>query len=179
MYIHDERRIGYLTPPRTASRAVAQLLAKHGFREVAGHHGIDAKQLDSLADVYVTVRNHWDTLASWFTVREHFGPIEQWFRYWYERDVLSGGSDGMACYVEPGKLFGKWTRHATVILRYEQLASDLTFCMPFLTTPLERVTDTSSTRNGKPYWEFYSEHSRDYIGEVFATEINLLRYEFA
>ena len=185
MYHHPTTRTSIIVHPRTASRAIAHAAIVAGFNRVAGHHEVCTDTLRQSTRVYVSVRNHFDALASWYTADpatalEH-GSLGAWFRHWYTRDVLGGRTDAMGVYVRPGELF-PWTRRATGqrpchLIRYESLEQDIDAALGGVAN-IPHTTDPASTRGRTHYAAYYDTETAALVAATFGDEITRLGYAF-
>lgn len=187
MYYSEQLNIGFLTPPRTGSRTIREVLLKNGFKRPfnVGHHQKCQETIDRMDRVYVSVRNHWDCLVSWWTggverggkLARKANGFDEWLMGFYTHKVLAGGEDGMGAYIKPGRMFGQWLKHGTHLIRFEHLEDDLHSALPF-DFDLPHVTDQNSSRGGRHYSEFYTPELAAWVGEIFHDEIEMLGYKF-
>ena len=78
MYMHHEKKIGFIAHPRTASSATAHTLMKMGFEiDNYGHHGM-VYVPDVDWKVFSTVRNPFDVLVSWYYSKEREHNFNDW-----------------------------------------------------------------------------------------------------
>ncbi len=181
MYYNEENNTAFLVAPRTGSRTIVHVIKQFGYKHVNRfHHGINPAQARKCDRVYVSVRNHWDALVSWHSQNPDAGKgmsVGEWFRYIYKEYVLAGRSDGMARYIEPDRMFGRWLEYATDLIRFETLEDDLRNVIQE-DFELPHIKDGRSCREGRHYSEFYSDEDARYVGDIFAHEIERLGYSY-
>jgi hypothetical protein len=181
LYISRDLKLVFLASPRTGSRSVSHYLETvHGAdpwgkrTRRQGHHSTDEKMLAALRakgyTVAATVRNHWDHLVSWFTHtdkgfgKECVGRFDLWvFRFATQGNAYHKGHDR----------FGRFTEHADVILRYENLESDLAELVG---------TKAKLTRIGytprEPYQSYFTPEVAEFVGMWWRDEIERYGYTF-
>lgn len=179
MYL--SKNIIFLPHPRAGSRSIAKGLEAIGFKMVGAHHdGPNPAifDMDTIEDylLFTNVRNHWDTLTSWFynAVGQADFPkfTVEWVRNWYKQNPT---------YFRLPRLFwflGEFPQAR--ILRYETLAEQFHEMFgPLLSeaTSLPFV-GKGEWRPAGHYREVMPNDVRDFIGETFADEIEELGYKF-
>ena len=177
MYIDRERKMIYLAHPRTASTATAAFLQTIGFEPSHGHHSMMwspgcpiTEDERGEYEVFTTIRNHYDTLVSWFhvyldTALTELPIIEASF--YRSLDPK---------YVKPHSLWWMHMPDADVILRYETLDEDLSLLLGLdVEVPFKNV---SRRRGDKHYSAFYSERAREHAEARFSEEIERCGYDF-
>ncbi len=170
MYFHEPSATAYLVPPRTASRATAEVLQIAGFERVESHHEICKETLDKADRVYCTVRNPFDCLASWWTSGQPRGGR------WAKRG-MSFEEYVIAFKANRVHLFKRWTDHATDLVRYETLDRDLSEVVG-CDVVAPRVTDRGSHRGGRHYSEYYTPRLRLFVDTEFGDELESLGYSY-
>jgi hypothetical protein len=179
MYIHTESRLIFLAHPRTGSRSVAKGVESLGFIQLGAHHDGPLDKPDLNFDrhtLFTTVRNHWDTISSWFFAA--LGQSEQaeltvgWVRQWFGRNPK---------YFRLPRLFWFLGEHPDVkILRYETLAEDYHNFLGIYnlgSTELPHI-GRNQWRKYRTYHDIMTPDVRDFIGDVFADEIEELGYTY-
>jgi len=79
MYMHHEKKVGFIAHPRTASSATAHTLMEMGFEITShGHHGIPMEVFDGDWNIFCTVRNPFDVLVSWYYAKEREHNFDDW-----------------------------------------------------------------------------------------------------
>lgn len=175
--------MAYVAHPCTASMAMAHSLKNISFRIVGDHHckfdSIHSPLNDGLSSrkdwlVFTTIRNHWDAMISYcfhlhtgktydagFTV-ETFKRVFKRYKYITEDRMYSWHSD-----------------QADVILRFETIKEDFdrVLSMRGLKGKLAEK-NVSRFRAKRPYHEFYTEESKDFVWKKFRDEIERFGYEF-
>lgn len=119
-YVHKDAGLLFLANPRTASRATAKALQGIGFVKIGQHHHYDQTlSINRQRLTFSTVRSIPDTLCSW--------------RRWLRRpeaslvvvlELILNTQRGMVPGWESWTLFPH-AEHSDVLLRYEQLETDL------------------------------------------------------
>lgn len=182
MYASPGGKLAVLTPPRTASRSVRDCLLKKGWRELNGHHGIDADACHRAKRVGVLVRNHWDTMVSWHVNLSEARSKELSFPEWLEL-VFAGESTinrwpavGWGTGVQKGSLWTPWLIWADDVIPFENLVWSLS---DFLGEGVEmgHVTD-SPVRSRPTCAEAYTPDTAAALHTYFEGEIEALGYEF-
>jgi len=146
MYVHHEKKIGFIAHPRTASSATAHTLMKMGFEIVNSHHGM----WDVLNDewkFFCTVRNPFDVLVSWFYSQRREKPFDLWLP-----EFLSGCQFLQG----PRMFFGR--PNCTHVLHFETLQDDFDgLCndMGFQPTTIEH-RNVSVNRKPQGFMTYYN-----------------------
>ena len=183
MYVNPDTGAVVLVPPRTASRTIAAALMGAGWVADRGHHFVHPEVLARAPWVAVSVRNHWDQLASWYTSRPQRLDLGAWFDEWYGEDIIRSVADhGMGRYVTERGLYAKWLCHPSLhvvpeLIRFENLAEDLEAATG-VHLGGHRVSDRTSHRRGRHYSLLYTEQARHAVADRFADEIARLGYSF-
>lgn len=179
MYVHEGRRLIYLAHPRTGSRSVAKAMQALGFVKLGAHHDGPRDQHLPTTNGYTlftNVRNHWDTLTSWFYQAR--GQADdpkftvKWLRSWFASNPS---------YFRLPRLFWFLEEHPeAVVLRYETLQEDFHNFLDLYNlgeTALPHV-GLNNWRKGRLYTEVIAPEVREFIAETFADEIAQLGYAF-
>ncbi len=181
MYVSHELKIVYFGVPRTGSRAVAQFLKERHKAHAVGksvrlgeHHGIDPHTLKRCREfdyrIIATVRNPWDVIVSWWHHNpEWFGKPNAEFAQFARRFPRHQKNK----YLLEDRLFLRYTREATHVIKWERLEKDLA---RVIRQPVELPVLGASDR--QPYQTYYDAELRDFIGEAFAEEIAQFKYSF-
>jgi hypothetical protein len=77
MYLHHEKKLGFIAHPRTASSATSHTLMEMGFEIVHGHHGM-GNILYADWKFFCTVRNPFDVLVSWYFSQKREQDFDLW-----------------------------------------------------------------------------------------------------
>lgn len=177
MYVHEETGLCFLAAARTASRAVAEALKDQlGFVMYGEHHdgpeqGYDMKGFTPFS----TVRNHWDTVISfWYNVRMHQKqaiPSLGWLASYFSKN---------RGYFWPGRMFKFREVEGITLLRYEHLERDLNHILGVQDLgPVELPkVGVSEEREGRHYSRFYDHDTRHFVQWCFLPEITALGYQF-
>lgn len=198
MYYHPDLRIAYLAPPRTASRSVVAMLAEHGFvkTETGGRHDVILEPVpgwtctDFPAEwerVIVTVRNHWDTLVSWWgyhTTAEAFRDtwghytFSEWLAEFWKRPQETG----VGLFAAPPRMWSQWLDHSCCslhVVRFETLEADLRRVLPFEFGELPHIRHDWG-RRGRHYREFYQDvHAAERARQLKASIAHRVSVEYA
>ena len=173
MYVHKDAKLIFLANPRTGSTSVAKALMDIGFKQLGPHHStMKDTGVDYGWTTFAVVRNHWDAAVSW-VFGKHLGE--------YKDLDFTIGTFEFALDNEYVTEHEMWGYHKPdLLVRYEFLELDLDIVLHTLglgpvKLPKENV---SKARNGRHYREFYTDETRDYIGNRFKGEIERLGYEF-
>ena len=175
MYVHDEKSLCFLASPRTASRSWRDAVLKMGFRRVGAHHtgprdGFDVSEYHT----FCLVRNHWDAVLSWWFYRH--GP-----RYeaapsldWAARH-LSVNSHTPAGYL--------WyhAMYCQTIIKFEEMETayiEFFHSHGFEEVPPLLHTGRSLARHNRAYQDYYNPEVRQFVGWVWAYEIENYNYSF-
>lgn len=179
MYVIPKYKFAFLAAPRTGSKAVAKaLVERRGAALIGSHHTALDEHLDfeigSDWTVCSAVRNHWDTMVSWWFKIERRARAMMPLAEFIPRFCRNNPN-----IVQDGRLWWKTLPHTNTILRYEQLQSDFDQALVKAGMPpldLPKVTD--SLRAGAPYQIFYKQAAARWVSQYFATEIARCGYKF-
>ena len=194
MYVHKEAKLVFLANPRTGSTSVAKALMEIGFEQDGTHHS--ARDIDGYT-TFAVVRNHWDAAVSW-VFGKHLGEYKD-LDFTVETFEFALDNE----YVTEHEMWGY--HKPDLVVRFEGVAAPYPLSMEeqinFILAPgvgyhfsgppktirlgvckldaiaLQRA-NVSTVRNGRHYREFYTDETRDYIGNRFKDEIERLGYEF-
>lgn len=185
MWVLPEKKMCFLANPKTASLATAHTLESLGFVHYGDQHCIPAcsgwnrrQEIDSSWTIFCTVRNHFDTMVSWYfhqTARpgksKYFGqPFETFLYEWVHNSR----------YFRDGQMY--WERYplCNKVLRFESLQYDFDCVLTshdLPATPLQ-VHNVSKNRKRRAFQELYSEASVKFMRETFGDEMELLDYAY-
>ena len=171
MWVSQEKRMVYLASPKTASKATKEAIRWLGFEKDGGHHDTLSAHPGVGWTVFTVVRHHWDAWVSWYCYAADMShPLDaKWIAHHMEVDCPEH-------FPNPN---GMWARHmefADRILRYENLAEDLS---SVLGCTIILPTVNVSTRRGKRHYsEFYDEATQEYVARHFKGEIERFGYKF-
>ena len=171
-YVHDELHLGFLAHPRTASHSVADALLTVGFRARKAPHHVYLRERPAGWQVFSTVRNTYDAIASWYTNR------------------VSGDYECDALYLErmfkelthyfpdPNRFFGLHLDVSTDVLRYESLEQGLQKLLNSygLGPVILPKSNVNSHRRGRHYHDIITGSGRQWIEARFGPEIAELGY---
>ncbi len=175
----------FLATPRTGSNALFYALRSRGGRDIGDHHDIPADIPPGL-EVVAVVRNHYDWfVSSWIkaTWRSKDSRVRKMpFAEWIEA-ILSPGSRlnrftfrgyvnvdaGCAELYQP-----LWSR-CSILLRYEDLESEMKKLLGDSTFALPRI---NTTPHKKDYRKYYPDDLKARIQQHYSTEIKELGYTF-
>lgn len=144
-----------------------------GFERVAGHHGTDEAVL-SECHSFTVVRNHWDALVSWHC-GGHGDPGM------LTTDRLRKVVHDLGGYLpNPTRLWGLHAPVADWVMRYESLEAGINrvlngFGLPSVEIPEHNV---STSRQGRPHHDFYTDPAREWVRHRFFREIGEFGYTF-
>ena len=181
MYVCHKLKVVYFGVPRTASRSVARFLQEdHKAVPIrnkspgGAHHNIAFPELNRCRElnyrVIATVRNPWDIIVSWWHHNQNWfgrGNAE------FEKFVRRFPMDGRNQYLCEDRMYLRYTREATHVIKYERLKTDL---QRVLRVPVELPSIGVSDR--QLYSRYYNAELRDFVAEAFAEEIEQYRYTF-
>ncbi len=120
--------------------------------------------------VFTTVRNHYDALVSWVCKRYKNRTQTPWDLEAFKTALRAN------VWVEGHSLWGRHMHSADVVMRYESLELNLESVLGFrLVIPPINV---SEQRKGRPYREFYTDETREYVAERFGGEMRRFGYGF-
>jgi len=173
-----------MTPPRTGSRSLEKVMAKHGFERIGGRHdAVTRNQFGHEWTIRCTVRNHWSALVSWYgfaQVQEARTHCNVAFAEWLEMQVFTGrASCAKFMAMEPAPnatMWHRWTLYADEILRYEDLGAYL--LAAYHDATWDRMLRVREEHSLPPYREAYANAQRLQVAKRFATEIADHGYEF-
>lgn len=178
MYIIPEFKFAYIANPRTGSKAIREALMKYRNAELVGSHHTTPKDHPEIKfgpdwTVCATVRNHWDTMVSWWfkieRVERAMTPL---------MEFLPRFCEGNPNFVNANRLWWAGEGYVNTYLRYEQLQADFDQALVKAgMAPLDLPRVVDSHRNG-PYQVFYKRDTSRWVGSYFAEEIQKLGYKF-
>lgn len=165
MAIQIEDKLVYLFNPRTGSSATAEALEKlPGAIRHPDHHATRDKIKIGKAIVVTTVRNHWDTVASWWLLSGRVRPIEMLIDGWHHSH-----------FVRNKKLF--W-QDSDKIIFYEFLEPQLNALLQSLDLPTVELSIINPTVDKCKQWiKHYSYDAYYRVADYFHDEILELGYQ--
>lgn len=183
MWVLPEKKMCFLANPKTASFATAHTLETLGFLHYGDQHctpdrsGWDRRQeIDSSWTIFCTVRNHFDTMVSWYfhqTARpgksEYFGqPFETFLYAWVHNPR----------YFREGQMYWERNPWCSHVLRFETLQVDFNDLLTShnLPTTVLQVHNVSKNRKRRPYQAFYSAASVKFMCGHFGDEMAKFGY---
>jgi hypothetical protein len=178
MYVIPQYKFCYIAAPRTGSKACARALVEHrGAVLVGSHHtSPDDHDYDIGKDwtVCSTVRNHWDTMISWYFKIERkakaMTPLHKFLPRFCENNPN---------FVRVNQLWWIGATHVNTGLRYECLQADFDQALVKAgMAPLDLPTIIDSARDGAPYQAFYKRASVAWVADYFKEEIQRCGYKF-
>ena len=181
MYIHRPTDLAFLAHPRTASRSTKEVLLNLGFTTHRGHHGgpkkLDDDRYNELR-FFCTVRNHWDTFASWFVnktgVEKDRSLTREWIEKWVSRHTRKA-----PFYCEHNRLFFFLVQvPGTIYLYYEHLDADLNQLLKRHGFPEVELPWVKDRRKSRDFQRLYTDEARDFVAWYFADEISEMGYTF-
>ena len=120
--------------------------------------------------VIACVRNPWDILVSWYHHNKNwFGPKFTEFPDFIRRFPV----DRKNVYLENGRMFEMYTKHASHIIHFESQRQDLARIL-HVPIPLPHI----GASDRRPYQSYYDESSREFVAERFSYEIERYGYRF-
>lgn len=161
MYLHHEKKLGFIAHPRTASTATAHVLMGMGFEIVHGHHEF-VEILNDDWEVFCTVRNPYDVLVSWFYNKPREKPFSLWLP-----EFLDG------CHLLQGErmFFGQPLCHH--ILHYENLQDEFELLMSDFDLPLVEIPRRNvSARESTSFVGHYNFRTSQMVLERFAKDFH-------
>lgn len=166
----DNFYLAYLAAPRTASKATARALMGIGFERVGEHHNIDAFDPVAMSAI-TTVRNHYDTIASFWELDSTHIRFDRWLPTFLEGSPYITRTDGGP------RLFGYAALAGVRILRYENLLEDLNdFLVEY---GVEKVTLSQvGKKKPKPYQLYYNSRTSVMVSQYFSTELKEFDYKY-
>lgn len=185
MWVLPEKKVCFLANPKTASLSTAHTLESLGFVHYGDQHctpdcsGWDRRQeIDSSWTIFCTVRNHFDTMVSWYfhqTARpgksKYFGQSFETFLYEWVHNPR---------YFLDGQMY--WGRYplCNKVIRFEALQADFNYVLTSCGLPATRlqVHNVSKNRKRRPFREFYSESSVKFMEETFGDEMKFFGYTY-
>jgi len=179
MYVIPKYKFAFFAAARTGSKAIAKaLMEQRGAILIGSHHTTSDEHPDfeigSDWTVCSAVRNHWDTLVSWwFKIERRAGAMTPLAEF-IPRFCTNNPN-----FVQGGRLWWKTLPHTNTILRYEHLQLDFDQVLVKVGMPpldLPKVRD--SLRAGAPYQIFYKRNMVEWVSQYFNTEIAKCGYKF-
>ncbi len=120
-------------------------------------------------------RNPWDKSVSHFHMMKYVNQQEMVFNYYLYNSQLC---HNYPLYADP------FTQEVLVdlVIAYDRLNEELYALFSELGVPisnsLEIFSDPNLRTNGKPYQDYYSERTKEFIREKFKDEIDFMGFEF-
>lgn len=192
MYYHAKAKLVFLAHPRTASVATSLALRDCGFQllDGYGHHTLLNRAKFVMEErskwtTFTMVRNHWDAAVSWILKVGWVGEICadgtecRVFKADWSKDCFRMAMDNNG-FIKNGQMWGHHMADADTVFFYEGLSGNLrSWLREFdITLPPIRKENMSKSRDGRHYHEFYTDETRDYIGDRFRNEIEIFGYRF-
>ena len=185
MWVLPEKKMCFLANPKTASLATAHTLMSLGFKHYGDQHctpdrsGWNHRQeIDNTWTIFCTVRNHFDTMVSWYfhqTCRpgksKYFGKTFECFLYEWAFNLR---------YFRAGKMYWERNPWCNRVLRFESLQSDFDSLLESCDLPVTdlQVHNVSENRKRRTFQEFYSAASIEFMQEQFGDEMGSLQYGY-
>ena len=150
MLYDPDRKLAIITPPRTASRSVENVLCGLGFERLGGRHSVDLS-LPEGVDRVAIVRNHWDTLVSWWRYLDENRNFGQWLHRWL------AGDSGASPLCSPPAMWGRWTRHSDAVIVFGAGMEEDLSALADLRIELPHITDDLDLRDGRTTADLFSD----------------------
>lgn len=181
-YWHDQK-IAFLAHPRTASTSTRDALLKIGFhdnpltRPRLSHHTRLSKKLSPDWIVFTTVRNHYDTIISWY-FKDNVWKDQPLNVEWLDRFL--GSEDEIHDWVGGKRLWSMHLPFTTHILRFENIQQDLNDVLALrgLGPAKMQLANVSTHRHKQHYTEVFDKKTRRYVYDRFGEEMEELGYHW-
>ncbi len=171
MYVHEEKKVGFIAHPRTASTATGHVLTELGFIQRINHHGFKPEWDLTGWNVFSTVRDPFDLMVSWYHHKKRYRAIS--FQEWLPLFLKESNQ-----YLDQGLFFGvDYSQHW---LHYETLQADFDETMRLLGFPQREIPwkNVSVDRPDKPLSEYYNDSKLiNLMTSYFGKEINTHGYQ--
>ena len=166
MYLHYEKKLGFIAHPRTASTATAHVLMQMGFEILHGHHEI-VTCLDDDWELFCTVRNPYDVLVSWFYNQRREKPFTLWLP-----EFLDG------CHLLQGERMFFGQSACKHILHFENLQEEFEHVMNEFDLPLVEIPrrNVSQLRDRPSFIGYYNFQSAQMVLERFSKDFHNNEY---
>jgi len=184
MYLHRDAKVVYVSHPRTASVATGKSLGAVGFEPLGDlkptHHTF---LYDPSSPITVDTRHQWTVIT---TVRNHYDAIISWMCLWYRHTPHPRWTvRDFATRLDRGRWtcqphLWQWHTDVDIVWRYETLAEDMADTLTWLSldVPPLLTENVTAVRAGRPYQQFYTPTTRDYITERYAKDIDQWGYRY-
>ena len=185
MWVLPEKKVCFLANPKTASFSTAHTLESLGFLHYGDQHctpdrsGWDHRQeIDSSWTIFCTVRNHFDTLVSWYFHQTLRPGKSKYFGWPFERFLYEWALNPR--YFRDGQMYWERVPLCNRVLRFESLQIDFNELLDSCGLPatLLQIHNVSRNRKRRAYSEFYSEASVKFVEKTFGNELKLLGYTY-
>jgi hypothetical protein len=178
MYIIPEWKFCFLASPRTGSKAIAKvLMEQRGAILIGSHHSIPDEHPEyEIGNDWVVcsgIRNHWDTMISWWFKIERKGRMKPL------ADFLPRFCNNNPNFVKNQQLWWRNMPFTKKLLRYEWLNADLDHALVSVgLPPVDLPTVTDSAREQRPYQIFYKNSTAKWVADYFQKEIDKYGFKF-
>ncbi len=150
MYELPEKKIAFIAHPRTASSSTGHALLEMGFTQRKSHHSFDRKWDLEGWQIYCTVRNPLDVMASWY----HNSPHDESFKEWLPKFI-----DG--CHYLQGERMFFGRPYCTHVLYFENLQEDFNHFVWGMGLPQKDIPfrNVSEEKKGRDFMGYYDAES--------------------
>lgn len=183
MWVLPEKRMCFLANPKTASLATAFTLETLGFEHYGDQHAPPAgsgwehrDEIDGTWTTFCTVRNHFDTMVSWYFHQTRTPGTSKYFGWPFEKFLYTWAQNPR--WFRDGKMYWERWPLCNKVLRYETLQAgfdELLASHEFPQTMLQ-VHNVGKNREKRAHHAFYSEKSIEFMRDTFGAEMCLLNY---
>jgi hypothetical protein len=203
VYVDYERKVAFFGVPRTGTRTVRDVLTdQYGFETVGNHHSTPGSQPNNRWPdssgfydqhlrhggwtTFCFVRNHFDRMASfWRLTQENampdLDPESEDTKIMLRKIVRNTSGLAMGQGNARGFMYMPWTQYATHVLRFENLAHDLTeflrvagYDVSDIVIPHVGAIETSNRR----YRDYFNELTRKKLEYKCSYEMLLYGYSW-
>jgi hypothetical protein len=183
MWVLPEKKMCFLANPKTASLSTAYTLETLGFKHYGDQHctpdrsGWDRRhEIDETWTTFCTIRNHFDTMVSWYFHQTARPGKSKWFGSTFESFLYDWVHNSR--YFRGGQMY--WERYpwCSKVMRFERLQVDFDYVLTSCGLPATtlQVHNVSKNRKRRACCEFYSEASIKFMEKTFGDEMRLLGY---
>jgi len=177
-------KVFFIHVPKNAGTSINKIL---GIKKKQGGHNTLGEVLNEVGDEFYkhpsigVIRNPWDRMVSVYKYRKkkkyehHLKHYNYTFEDWLFDPFTPRISGHMEWLPQIQSLSSNNTL-VNYILRYEELQEGWEFISEKLKLPSELPILNSTP--GKPYREYYSDRSAEYVSQLFKADIDTFNYTF-
>ncbi len=128
---------------------------------------------------FTFVRNPWDWVVSWYFYRKKQYNEDIPFKEWLMDEKSPAYYFGMGLAFDQSFFIRDNNGDISLdfIGRFENIQEDFNYICSKLNIPFCTLIPSNQTEHN-PYWEYYDDESRDFVGVKFEKDVNSFSYDF-